>query len=181
MERILSQYNTVKEKLDPELRAETWEGPALRHQLLLEQWDKELPDGLRWEFPANQLPHVLLLHLWFQITRIILHRPFILKQPTLPQLPSSHQECTHAVSRICQILDLYESMFSLRKLSSTFVFILFTASTVALANLTSNDVIVAQTAKRHLRQFMRWLAIISETWPSAGHHLKILENVSLDW
>ncbi|SJX63804.1 related to nitrogen assimilation transcription factor [Sporisorium reilianum f. sp. reilianum] len=154
-----------------------WETRLVRLHRKLEAWERDLPYRLRFDNPAHRLPSTLSQHLWFQACKVMLHRPYILKQSARPDLPPSHRICTEAVGSICDILTAYDNNFGMRKLSSTFTYCIFTASTIEIANTTSTDAAVALEAKRRLRKFMTWLSRMSGTWQSAGHHLKILEQL----
>ncbi|KAI3479824.1 hypothetical protein L1887_58120 [Cichorium endivia] len=157
--------------------APEWESRLIRLHGMLEAWERDLPHRLRFEEPAHRLPNTLSQHLWFQVCKLILHRPYILKQSSRADLPPSHRICTDAVGKICDILTAYDNNFGMRKLSSTFTYCIFTASTIEIANTTSTDASVALEAKRRLRKFMTWLSRMSGTWQSATHHLKILEQL----
>ncbi|CDR87356.1 related to nitrogen assimilation transcription factor [Sporisorium scitamineum] len=154
-----------------------WEMRLVRLHRKLEAWERDLPYRLRFDNPSHRLPNTLSQHLWFQACKVMLHRPYILKQSARPDLPPSHRICTEAVGSICDILTAYDNNFGMRKLSSTFTYCIFTASTIEIANTTSTDAAVAAEAKRRLRKFMTWLSRMSGTWQSAGHHLKILEQL----
>ncbi|PWN47983.1 hypothetical protein IE53DRAFT_371002 [Violaceomyces palustris] len=177
LEKVISMYNVVREKLETPQREQVWDETVLKLHNQLVNWEKNLPAHLDWKERKNRLPNVLCLNLWYHTTKVVLHRPYILKQPTLPGMPSSHQECTSAVGEICDILCAYEANFGMRKLSSTFVYCIFTACTIEIANTTSTDGAVALEAKRRLKKFMGWLSRISYTHSSASHHLQILEQL----
>lgn len=154
-----------------------WEARLTRLHRRLENWERELPYRLQFDNPAHRLPNTLSQHLWFQVCKVMLHRPYILKKFSRPDLPPSHRICTDAVGKICDILTAYDNNFGMRKLSSTVTYCIFTASTIAIANTTSTDSVVALEAKRRLTKFMTWLSRMSGTWQSASHHLKILEQL----
>ena len=154
-----------------------WETRLVRLHRKLEEWERDLPSRLRFDNPSHHLPNTLSQHLWFQACKVMLHRPYILKQSSRPDLPASHRICTDAVGSICDILTAYDHNFGMRKLSSTFTYCIFTASTIEIANTTSTDAATALEAKRRLRKFMTWLSRMSGTWQSASHHLKILEQL----
>lgn len=154
-----------------------WETRLVRLHAKLVAWERDLPYRLRFDVPSHRLPNTLSQHLWYQASKVMLHRPYILKQSCRPDLPPSHRICTDAVGSICDILTAYDHNFGMRKLSSTFTYCIFTASTIEIANTTSTDAIIALEAKRRLRKFMTWLSRMSGTWQSASHHLKILEQL----
>ncbi|CDR98551.1 hypothetical protein [Sporisorium scitamineum] len=140
-----------------------WEMRLVRLHRKLEAWERDLPYRLRFDNPSHRLPNTLSQHLWFQACKVMLHRPYILKQSARPDLPPSHRICTEAVGSICDILTAYDNNFGMRKLSSTFTYCIFTASTIEIANTTSTDAAVAAEAKRRLRKFMTWLSRMSVT------------------
>ncbi|SNX86019.1 related to nitrogen assimilation transcription factor [Melanopsichium pennsylvanicum] len=154
-----------------------WETRLIRLHRMINSWERDLPYRLRFDDPSHRLPNTLSQHLWFQVCKVMLHRPYILKKSSRPDLPPSHRICTDAVGSICDILTAYDNNFGMRKLSSTFTYCIFTASTIEIANTTSTDAAIAAEAKRRLRKFMTWLSRMSGTWQSASHHLKILEQL----
>lgn len=154
-----------------------WETRLVRLHAKLVAWERDLPYRLRFDVASHRLPNTLAQHLWYQACKVMLHRPYILKQSSRPDLPPSHRICTDAVGSICDILTAYDNNFGMRKLSSTFTYCIFTASTIEIANTTSTDAAIASEAKRRLRKFMMWLKRMSGSWQSASHHLKILEQL----
>ncbi|SPO32511.1 related to nitrogen assimilation transcription factor [Ustilago trichophora] len=190
-EEVIAMYTRVKRPTEEEEAGDRanqgaegdegavpeWETRLIRLHRMVDSWERDLPYRLRFENPAHRLPNTLSQHLWFQACKVMLHRPYILKQSSRPDLPPSHRICTDAVGRICDILTAYDNNFGMRKLSSTFTYCIFTASTIEIANTTSTDAVIAIEAKRRLRKFMTWLSRMSGTWQSASHHLKILEQL----
>ncbi|KAK0550233.1 hypothetical protein OC845_002763 [Tilletia horrida] len=95
-------------------------------------------------------------------------------EATEPDMPSSHAECTHAVTQVCELLSIYESYYNVRKVSTSLAFILFTSVTIALSNTTSTNPAVVEEAKQRLRELMRWFKKASENYRAARHHLAII-------
>ncbi|KAL9935557.1 hypothetical protein V8E36_005905 [Tilletia maclaganii] len=163
-EKIIEQYNIVKPT--------DWQRWVKCIHTQLKAWYASLkPEMLNRD---KHLPHSMNQLMWYNTLRILLHRPHILKPTTDPEMPSSHAECTDAVTQVCQLLSIYESFYNVRKVSTSLAFILFTSVTIALSNTTSNDPALVAEAKQRLRELMRWFKKASENYRAAQHHLSII-------
>ncbi|KAK0535479.1 hypothetical protein OC842_002297 [Tilletia horrida] len=163
-EKIIEQYNIVKPT--------DWQSWVKNIHTQLKEWHASLKPPM---LDRNKhLPHSMNQLMWYNTLRILLHRPHILKEVTEPDMPSSHAECTDAVTQVCQLLSTYESFYNVRKVSTSLAFILFTSVTIALSNTTSADDGVVAEAKQRLRELMRWFKKASENYRAARHHLSII-------
>ena len=92
-------------------------------------------------------------------------------------MPAAHAIGNDAAQSICAIVETYEAMFGLRKLTSAFVYVIFTASCMHVANCASLDPQLANSGRHRLQQCVGWLNRMSATWGSAGHHRDILMSL----
>lgn len=185
-ENIVLQYNNVRPKAES-LRpanehAEPWDVSVSRLHHRLEEWEKSLPAHLKEQHSGPTFQHVLCQRMWACACRIILHRPYILKQSADPQLPPSHVVCKESAHELCRLVSTYKRDHGTRKLSSTLVYCVFTAATILLADTTSPVAAAAQEAKRYLAECTQHLGNMSGTWTNATVHLNILRHLgkSLD-
>ncbi len=93
-----SQSGDVK-GVEEEGSVPEWESRLVRLHRRLEKWESDLPYRLRFDNASHRLPNTLSQHLWFQACKVMLHRPYILKQSSRPsfrpptasvQKPSKH-------------------------------------------------------------------------------------------
>lgn len=142
----------------------------------LEAWRKTLPKEM--EPKEGQLPHVLVMHMFFQLLFIHLFRPFLkYKQATspLPSHVSPRKFLTHAASMISKLLRLYKRTHGLRQICNIVVYISHSACTVHLLNLPDKN------AARDLVHGLKHLEEIGESWLCARRTLGILRTVAGRW
>ncbi|CAO1617033.1 unnamed protein product [Sympodiomycopsis kandeliae] len=180
-EQIVLQYNNVRPKTEPgrisSETAESWDVSVARLHRKLDAFDKSLPEHLQEATDGPTFQHVLCQRMWSCVCRIILHRPYILKQSADPTLPPSHQVCKESAHRLCRLVSTYKLHHGTRKLSSTIVYCVFTAATILLADTTSPDATAAQEAKQYLAECTQHLGSMSGTWTNATVHLNILRHL----
>lgn len=178
LEAIIAHYTVIKEKLDPEHRR-PWQETVLALHNRVVDWEESLEDSLRWRPGEPQLPHIFNMQLWSKTFYLLVHRKYIgINSPGAgPGMPNSHHECSKAVEAIVDIIATYEKQYGLRNLVPGFIFCIFMATTVILANTTSPEPSVRQHAQGQLDKCISWLESISETWTSASHHLAIIEKL----
>lgn len=187
-ENIVLQYNNVRSKAETcraiggNSSSEPWDVTVNRLHHKLEEWDASVPPHLREQTDGPTSQHVLCQRIWYCACRIILHRPYILRESTDPTLPPSHLVCKEAALELCRLVSKYKRDHGTRKLSSTLVYCVFTAATILLADTTSPVVSAAQEAKRCLAECTQHLGNMSGTWTNATVHLNILRHLgrSLD-
>lgn len=187
-ENIVLQYNNVRPKTQSGTRngasepCEPWDVSVSRLHHKLEEWERSLPAHLKEQQDGPTFQHVLCQRMWACACRIILHRPYILKQSADPSLPPSHLVCKESAHELCRLVSKYKRDHGTRKLSSTLVYCVFTAATILLADTTSPVAAAAQEAKRYLAECTQHLGNMSGTWTNATVHLNILRHLgnSLD-
>lgn len=142
----------------------------------LEAWRKNLPKEM--EPKEGQLPHVLVMHMFFQLLFIHLFRPFLKYKPSTSPLPSHvspRKFLTHAASVISKLLRLYKRTHGLRQICNIVVYISHSACTVHLLNLPDKN------AARDLAHGLKHLEEIGESWLCARRTLGILRTVAGRW
>lgn len=190
LEDVLRQYNVAQRR--PPLATErgigsgqhssspieAWDVAVSRLHTQLDEWYDHLPSHLRLQEEGSTLPHVLFQHMWACATRIILHRPHILREAvTVTSLPDSHLICTESALELCRLVAVYRRDHGIRKLSGTISYCVFTAASILLANSTSPDVKTAAEAKVRLKECCESLGAIGGTWGNASVHLSILRSL----
>lgn len=142
----------------------------------LEVWRRELPKEL--EPKEGGLPHVLVMHMFFQLLYIHLFRPFLLYNPNNSLMPSNispRRLCTQAATMISKLLRLYRRFHGLRQICNICVYIAHSACTIHLLNLPEKN------AKRDIVHGVKHLEEIAEGWLCARRTLRILSDLSKRW
>ncbi|KAF1919600.1 fungal-specific transcription factor domain-containing protein [Ampelomyces quisqualis] len=142
----------------------------------LETWRRELPKEL--EPKEGGLPHMLVMHMFFQLLFIHLFRPFLKYNPNNSPLPahvSPRKLCTQAAAMISKLLRLYKRSHGLRQICNICVYIAHSACTIHLLNLPEKN------AKRDIIHGVKHLEEIAEGWLCARRTLGILSVLAKRW
>ncbi|KAB5523967.1 fungal-specific transcription factor domain-containing protein [Coniochaeta sp. 2T2.1] len=142
----------------------------------LEEWRKELPKEL--EPKEGQLPHVILVHMFFHLQYIHLFRPFLKYNPSASPLPSHvspRRICSANAGAISKLMRLYKKTYNLRQICNIAVYMVHSACTIHMLNLPE------KTAKRDITHGVRQLEEIAEDWPCARRTLGILSVLARKW
>ncbi|CAO2654804.1 Nn.00g115370.m01.CDS01 [Neocucurbitaria sp. VM-36] len=142
----------------------------------LETWRRELPKEL--EPKEGGLPHMLVMHMFFQLLYIHLFRPFLKYNPNNSPLPthvSPRKLCTQAAAMISKLLRLYKRSHGLRQICNICVYIAHSACTIHLLNLPEKN------AKRDIIHGVKHLEEIAEGWICARRTLGILSVLAKRW
>ncbi|CAN9196688.1 unnamed protein product [Alternaria alternata] len=142
----------------------------------LETWKRELPKEL--EPKEGGLPHMLVMHMFFQLLYIHLFRPFLKYNPNnspLPATVSPRKLCTQAAAMISKLLRLYKRSHGLRQICNICVYIAHSACTIHLLNLPEKN------AKRDIIHGVKHLEEIAEGWLCARRTLGILSVLANRW
>ncbi|KAF7562266.1 hypothetical protein G7046_g1860 [Stylonectria norvegica] len=115
---------------------------AAIHSDLL-KWHDQLPDTLKWpnESGSPSSPHVLLMHMQFYFTLLLLHRPFIDFSQHVAGVhsldgisPSAASICNLAATNITKLSRDYSLSYNLRQVPSPAIHFIFIAATIHLIN-----------------------------------------------
>ncbi|KAF2199122.1 hypothetical protein GQ43DRAFT_399445 [Delitschia confertaspora ATCC 74209] len=142
----------------------------------LEKWKRELPKEM--EPKEGGLPHILVMHMFFQILYIHLFRPFLKYKPSTSPLPanaSPRKYCTQAAQTISKLLRLYRRSHGLRQICNIAVYIAHSACTIHLLNLPEKN------ARRDIVHGVKHLEEIAEGWICARRTLGILSVLARRW
>ncbi|KAH6613976.1 pathway-specific nitrogen regulator [Boeremia exigua] len=142
----------------------------------LETWRRDLPKEL--EPKEGGLPHMLVMHMFFQLLYIHLFRPFLKYNPDNSPLPpnvSPRKQCTQAAAMISKLLRLYKRSHGLRQICNICVYITHSACTIHLLNLPEKN------AKRDIIHGIKHLEEIAEGWLCARRTLGILSVLAKRW
>ena len=153
------------------------------NQLRLLSWHRELPAHL--ELPVKDsdhipLPHVLLMHMMYHTTMILLFRPFISGKlcKSLIESTSPAYICRTSANSIVQLLQTYRATHGLRKIANIVVHIAITTSIIHLSNLDPQGVNPhADESWTNLVDCTTFLQEIAESWPSAYRCLHIINRL----
>jgi len=142
----------------------------------LESWRRDLPVEL--EIRESSLPHLLLMHMFFQLLYIHTFRPFLKysrESSPLPPNVSPRRLCTQAAASISKLIRLYKRSHGLRQICNIAVYITHSACTIHLLNLPDKN------AKRDIVHGVKHLEEIAESWLCARRSLSILGMLSQKW
>ncbi|KAH8912492.1 hypothetical protein BR93DRAFT_81002 [Coniochaeta sp. PMI_546] len=142
----------------------------------LEEWRKELPK--EFEPKEGQLPHMILVHMFFHLQYIHLFRPFLKYNPAASPLPSHvspRRICSANAGAISKLMRLYKKTYNLRQICNIAVYMVHSACTIHMLNLPE------KTAKRDIIHGVRQLEEIAEDWPCARRTLGILSVLARKW
>ncbi|KAF2129497.1 pathway-specific nitrogen regulator [Dothidotthia symphoricarpi CBS 119687] len=142
----------------------------------LETWRRELPKEL--EPKEGGLPHMLVMHMFFQLLYIHLFRPFLKYNPNNSPLPanvSPRKHCTQAAAMISKLLRLYKRSHGMRQICNICVYIAHSACTIHLLNLPEKN------AKRDIIHGVKHLEEIAEGWICARRTLGTMSILAKRW
>ncbi|WWD04681.1 hypothetical protein V865_002752 [Kwoniella europaea PYCC6329] len=135
--------------------------------LKLDDWYKRFP--LR-PIEITPLPHILLLHMYYHLSVIFVHRPFYRGHRM-----ESAQRCNTAAVHILELLHIFKRTHQIRYAHHNMINVIFGAATIFLlriaeaSNTTDSDV-----HKRNFDQCVDFMAELSLTWVEAGITRNIL-------
>lgn len=173
---------------------------AIQLESALDKWRLELPEHLRFELRYNSagnvklpvgksapLPHVLMLHMQYWCTTLLLHRPFI-RQAYLQNKKKTdsasdegrlaserdYELCVKAANHIASIVFFYRDRYCLQRAPMFLCFYVFSASIMHTTNLSlcPDD----PQARIGLDRCMEVLEDMEHVWPSAARALELLRE-----
>ncbi|KAL2267621.1 hypothetical protein VTJ83DRAFT_4898 [Remersonia thermophila] len=142
----------------------------------LEDWKKELP--AEFDPKDGQLPHVILMHMFFHLQYIHLFKAFLKYTPETSPLPahvSPWRVCGANAGAISKLMRLYKKMYNLRQICNIAVYMVQTACTIHILNLPE------KTARRDIIHGVKHLEEIAEDWLCARRALSTLSVLSRKW
>lgn len=152
--------------------------------LSLLRWHRTLPEALHWpnkdETPAS--PHVILVHMQFYFTLLLLHRPFIdfhtavssINQPgEEPQSPIAI--CTLAATNITKLARDYSLFYNLKQIPSPAVHFVFVATTIHLIN---HHIFGDDIHEFLFQGCLSGLVEMGESYPNSMKALAVLQDLA---
>ncbi|KAH6635351.1 fungal-specific transcription factor domain-containing protein [Chaetomium sp. MPI-SDFR-AT-0129] len=142
----------------------------------LEEWKKELPS--EFEARDGQLPHVILMHMFFHMQYIHLFKAFLKYSPATSPLPahvSPWRICGANAGAISKLMRLYKKLYDLGQICNIAVYMVQTACTIHILHLPE------KTAKRDMIHGVKHLEEIAEFWPCARRALSTLSVLARKW
>ncbi|KZL83902.1 fungal specific transcription factor [Colletotrichum incanum] len=154
-------------------------------------WKGSLPQSLQVDpedTGKTYLPHVLLLHMQYYQNVIQAHRPWMSSsyiQPQPPQGPGymhAQRMCIESATAIAKLIQLYERQYTLRRVSTQGVAIIFSAAIILIFASMSRRrrKKTAQTAT-HLSACFRALEELSSSWECAKRARDFLIMLQRKW
>jgi hypothetical protein len=186
LEQILRNVYSRRSKRDrKEGNNEDYEATLVELDIKLKRWRETLPLHLRWTDDHSGVgPHIQTLRAWYFACMLLLNRPRIpLLDDKERQGLSGLEICRGAATEICLILETYEKVFRVRKIPTSWVYLIFQAATIHSSFSASPSdhyvqlSLARQESARRLDQCIDWLTRIAQTWTSASHHVEILKSL----
>ncbi|KAB8212073.1 fungal-specific transcription factor domain-containing protein [Aspergillus parasiticus] len=155
------------------------------------KWKANLPEALQIDLDnadAPVLPHILLLHMQYHQTIIHAHRPWISKryiQPQPPQGPGhihARKMCIESAIAISQLLHLYETQYTFRRMNVQAVSITCSAALMLIfATIASLKREGNQEISAYLSICFRALEEFGVSWESAKRAQNFLISLQRRW
>ncbi|SPQ23579.1 855aaf97-c8d4-4039-9beb-82a4d6245f35 [Thermothielavioides terrestris] len=142
----------------------------------LEEWKKGLPN--EFEPKDGQLPHVILMHMFFHLQYIHLFKAFLKYTPATSPLPahvSPWRMCGANAGAISKLMRLYKKLYDLRQICNIAVYMIQTACTIHILHLPE------KTAKRDIIHGVKHLEEIAEDWLCARRALSTVSVLARKW
>lgn len=152
---------------------------------LLQEWEENLPDGLRIDSPSHtssrvsHAPNVLCLHIIHHALRILLHRPLVadthLRLASPPE--TSWKQCSEAAEKITQIVARYRQLYTLRGAPYLVSYGLYVACTIHARNIGVNTNEIMNECRFTLEQSLHWLEELAVPNPAVEKTVLIIKKL----
>nr|XP_019012570.1 uncharacterized protein I206_02065 [Kwoniella pini CBS 10737]OCF51351.1 hypothetical protein I206_02065 [Kwoniella pini CBS 10737] len=140
----------------------------------LDDWYRQLP--LR-PVELTPLPHILLLHMYYHLTVIFIHRPFY-----RGHRPESAERCNQAAISILDLLHIFKRTHQIRFAHHNMINVIFGAATIFLLRIAEPSATHGnEEHKRNFDQCVDFMAQLSLTWTEAGTTRNILVNLQTEY
>ena len=177
---MIAQIQEVMYSGTEELGPALWSFTSKMH-VKLTSWFTNLPSPLLCS-PNSQRPvvsHIVVLHMQYHATLIMLHRPFLKMVATDPSLKHVKEICQVAATAISNLLEKYQKYwYSMRRINVIPVHIIFTAATVHLLNIWNETGLNKINASRGLKICFDSLSEMSLAYETAKRTLAALTHLS---
>nr|XP_019042566.1 hypothetical protein I302_09175 [Kwoniella bestiolae CBS 10118]OCF21496.1 hypothetical protein I302_09175 [Kwoniella bestiolae CBS 10118] len=147
----------------------------------LDRWYNEQPFA---DPKICPLPHIILLHILYHLTRIFLFRPFYRTSVTsINASPADH--CDRAAKSILNLLKLYDRYHGLRYGVGTFMNATFTSATVfllkAVVNQEGSIHMPSRESSKDIEEITYFMSQLAITFSEAARGLNILQSLCSEW
>ncbi|ODV89698.1 hypothetical protein CANCADRAFT_4322 [Tortispora caseinolytica NRRL Y-17796] len=150
----------------------------------LAEWYTELPASLLCSTTSTRpiLPHVILLHLQYWVTTILLNRPFLNQKQYTAVRDDSERLCRNAAVNISSLMAKYYRLYTLRRINIAVVHMTFTAATIHLLTVcTAKQSNLKAEARSGLLICCAALSLLSKTYSNARISLVLLTRLMTRW
>ncbi|GFZ51163.1 hypothetical protein JCM24511_08921 [Saitozyma sp. JCM 24511] len=144
----------------------------------LDSWRKQMPLS---DPTARPLPHILMMHLLYNLVCIYLHRPFY--RTAMPAAAPSAARCNRAAGTILNLLKLYDELHGVENAPMTLIQITFGAASVFLLNEVGDSTGIAN-GKNNLNRIDDCIDMMRrqvETWKTPDNALEALLHLRSEW
>ncbi|KAF7978567.1 hypothetical protein HWV62_45496 [Athelia sp. TMB] len=142
----------------------------------LDRWLLDLPAPLRYD--AGAPPPVLILHMQYWCSVLLLHRPFMRagggEEDVDARGARSYEVCAAAANHIASIVRVYSEKYFLTRAPVFLCYYVFTASIMHITTLTAHP--TDPQAQVGLTKCMDALRAMRVVWPSAGRALELIRD-----
>ncbi|EPQ54209.1 hypothetical protein GLOTRDRAFT_122008 [Gloeophyllum trabeum ATCC 11539] len=166
---------------------------SARLEQSLSQWYLNLPNCLQYNSSnatsPTPPPHVLVLHMMYWSTVLLLHRAFFprnakdddakLRQTPDAVIERARQECKGAANHVSSIAVAYGAAFGLRYTTPFLTSYILGAGIMHIVTLSTNASDVQ--ASLGLRQCLESLKEMGDAWPSAARAWELLNGVKVQF
>ncbi|WWC85664.1 uncharacterized protein L201_000530 [Kwoniella dendrophila CBS 6074] len=129
----------------------------------------------------HPVPHLLVMHMMYQLTTIYLFRPYYRSE--LDITPSPADRCVEAAARTSELLRVYENEHGLRNGVATLIPIVFAIATVQLLVLVSNhsDPPGSRVNNQSLDETVWFINQLAPSWIEARRGLEVIQTLRSEW
>ncbi|CAG8502833.1 14758_t:CDS:2 [Dentiscutata heterogama] len=149
----------------------------------LNEWRENLPPGLQYESSATSNDKLenrqMLLHIIYYTCQILLHRPHIRgpKSKIFSSSVPSLSICTMAANNLTHIIHRMMKSGLLRASWSYTIYPFFTATTVHIINVLSDDDRFKEVAKHGIRVTLKCLGVLNPYWFGAEKIILLIKDL----
>ena len=158
------------------LRPDLWSFASKMH-VNLTNWYTTLPSPLLCSANSQRpvISHIVVLHLQYHASLILLHRPFLKIQGANVTPNHAKDVCRTAATNITNLVEKYRlSWYSMRRINTMSVHIIFTAATVHLLNAWCDIGTYKSNATQGLKTCCLALSELGQTYETAKRTLAVL-------
>ncbi|KAI0478051.1 fungal-specific transcription factor domain-containing protein [Xylaria cf. heliscus] len=150
------------------------------------KWKADLDPSLQIDTKQDKpyLPHVLLLHMQYHQIMLYAHRPWMSSSCTQPDLflTDARRQCVHSAVAIAEILKIYESQYSFRRINVQAVGMTCSAALMLIfAVVTGYQGPDGKELKPYLSICFRAMEQFGSAWENAKRNLDFLIMVRRKW